>query len=843
MAVHEPVDGVEAPQGAESELDGRRTEVLQELFQFAAAALRVRSVILTRRESEGERIIAGVGLRPPFVVGALLPLAHPWARHGRRCRRTMQVTHVFPPNEPEEPPRFPDFDCAAWLAVALVDAEGQRCGAVWALSDHPRKWETNDVRAMKPLGWFANREINPRPNFRLSRNAFRRYFARDVVGGVITDPEGTILACNQQFATMFDFASPAEANGVNLLQRPGAADAFQAVRERLRAGEEVNRMEFQLTRRDGTPLRILARATASVNRKGELQEIRAYIADVTELSQLTEALHRSESRMELLERATNDVIWDWDLVSGHLSWNAAGPRRLRYPPEEMRPSIDWHAERIHSEDRERVVRGLNDVVSGVGDSWTDAYRFRRGDGTYATVLDRAYVVRNHRGDAVRVIGWMLDITELRRSEEANRFLARTGALLDSTLEVQDALAMLVKFCVPAIADHCLVYMVGPDGSTELAAEFPESAHPAGVAPIEFSACVGNGIQGDPIQHVVRNREPLLIATCQGGGGELAAAAEQNRRRDDLGVRANGAQPAVGISSLMIVPVVTRGGPQAVIALAMRSSGRSYRPVDLIVAEELAQRVALALENGRLYATAHEAVASREEVLRVVSHDLRNPVNAILTTLALLRDVGHERRSEEQKWMDIVQRAGEEMQQLIDDLLAVSTFEQGQFSISRSRVSAQSLVDDACVVLKPLADAKGLTLIREVAPDTPDVWADPRQVSRILSNLVGNAIKFTPSGGTITISVDRSGDSAHFAISDTGAGIPKAEISKVFRRFWQVRKGDRRGVGLGLPIAKGFVEGHGGRIWAESQEGRGTTFHFTLPVGERPPMPEAEIDAL
>src|SRR5262249_7128028 len=135
----------------------------------------------------------------------------------------------------------------------------------------------------------------------------------------------------------------------------------------------------------------------------------------------------------------------------------------RYAPDEVRPSLEWHFERVHPEDRERVVAGLHQAISGGAEAWTDEYRFLRGDGTYATRHDPAHLGRNPRGPAVRVTGWMVDVTERKRGEETQRFLARASAVLDSALDVGVTAGNLARVCIPVLADFCTLDLVDGDG--------------------------------------------------------------------------------------------------------------------------------------------------------------------------------------------------------------------------------------------------------------------------------------------------------------------------------------------------------------------------------------------
>ena len=238
---------------------------------------------------------------------------------------------------------------------------------------------------------------------------------------------------------------------------------------------------------------------------------------------------------------------------------------------------------------------------------------------------------------------------------------------------------------------------------------------------------------------------------------------------------------------------------------------------------------------RMYEEARQAVSAREEVLKIVSHDLRNPLGTIaMATQFMLEEPGLP-EAMRTKQLKSIQRAGERMNRLIQDLLNVARMEAGRLIVEPERVEPGALLGEALEMLRPLAADKGIVLAGEALPDAgaaalPPVHADPGRVLQVLGNLVGNAIKFTPSGGRVTIRAERAlglGGKVRFSVADTGPGIPPEQLPHIFGRFWQANRADRRGIGMGLAIAKGIVEAHGERLWVESRVGEGTTFYFTL----------------
>ncbi len=283
-------------------------------------------------------------------------------------------------------------------------------------------------------------------------------------------------------------------------------------------------------------------------------------------------------------------------------------------------------------------------------------------------------------------------------------------------------------------------------------------------------------------------------------------------------------------SLVCVPLISSGRVLGAVTFVMSDSGRRYDTEDFAMAEELAQRATLAVENARLFKEAQAATRARDEMLGVVAHDLRNPLNTIMMATDLVLDLPQDVPvSTSRRSMEMIRRASDRMNRLIQDLLDVKRIEGGRMAVDARPESVASVVNDAVEMLRPLATGASLALTTEVPPDLPPGLIDPPRIRQVLSNLVGNSIKFTPPGGSIAVRAAPDGDSVKISVIDTGPGIAPEQISQLFGRYWQGHRNDRRGIGLGLTISKGIVEAHRGRIWVESTPGEGSRFHFTVPM--------------
>lgn len=233
------------------------------------------------------------------------------------------------------------------------------------------------------------------------------------------------------------------------------------------------------------------------------------------------------------------------------------------------------------------------------------------------------------------------------------------------------------------------------------------------------------------------------------------------------------------------------------------------------------------ELGEQAARARAAVRTRDEVLAIVSHDLRTPLTAIELSAANLRS--HVATAFHRRHLDIIGRSVERTNRLISDILDVTRIEAGRkLSIEPRFIEIEPLLNSVVETFRPQTEERLQELECVVAPDLPPLFADRDRLLQVLSNLVGNAVKFTPDGGRICIYVYDSGDRVEFAVSDTGPGIAESDIEHIFDPYWQVQRTARLGTGLGLTIAKGIVDGHGGQLQVESTPGEGTTFTFTIP---------------
>ena len=408
-----------------------------------------------------------------------------------------------------------------------------------------------------------------------------------------------------------------------------------------------------------------------------------------------------------------------------------------------------------------------------------------------------------------------DISDRRRVEQNQRFLADAGALLSSTLEYEETLRSVAQLTVPSIADYCVLHLVDEEHRVRRVTSMHDEA-----------------LLNAALRDAERLGAPAWDSDAPSievlKSGDMTVLDDSNAARVER-IRALELPAQLGVESAIIVPMVARQRVAGAMGLLSRTR-RVYDAMDIQLAQDIAQRAAFAIDNARAYAIAQAANRAREEVLAVVSHDLRNPLSAIAMCSRVLMESPPATEEERLALLSTIAQSTELTNRLIEDLLDLSMIEAGRLSIERRMEHVAPIIEHVVQMFVGTALERRIALYEDVSPDLPPVLCDAGRVVQALANLVGNALKFTDAGGRVTVSAEPHEIGVVISVTDTGAGIPAEHVAHIFERYWQARgKARIRGSGLGLAIAKGIVEAHGGTIWVESVPGEGSTFSFTLRI--------------
>jgi signal transduction histidine kinase/PAS domain-containing protein len=546
-----------------------------------------------------------------------------------------------------------------------------------------------------------------------------------------------------------------------------------------------------------------------------------------------EALERARDEMSAVLAALPDAITVKDAVGRLIYANDAAARTAGFATvgEMMRAPVEDVLQRFQLWDEDGGRLQPQDLPSRLalrGGRSQRLVRYRSGDQAGHTSSDRwasveAVPLTNARGEVQRVVTIIHDVTERRRGADWRRFLGDASTALGASMDIEAVMQSVAELATRSIADCCAIVAYARGGRGAPAGDAGRAA-PGAINMLAF-ASAGQGHPGlDAVAHacaaaLVGGDKPILIDTTGPEPPSFLHGAE-----------------SFGIRSLLAVPLIQRGQPIGMIVLASMTETHAYQASDLSAAAELGHRASATIDNVRLYDEAQEALRAREDLLAIVSHDLRNPLGVVLASSALLlkSSLPPEKEERARRQVEAIQRAGNRMNRLIKDLLDFASIQGGRLSVNPRVQRAGDIVTEVLEALEPLAAPKGLRLTHETAADL-QVSCDHDRVVQLFSNVVGNAIKFSPDGATIVVSAAPDGKLVRFAVADAGPGIPPDELPHVFDRYYQAQRKNRDGIGLGLAIARGIAEAHGGRIWVESPvpasgtpEAPGSVFYFTLP---------------
>jgi len=416
-----------------------------------------------------------------------------------------------------------------------------------------------------------------------------------------------------------------------------------------------------------------------------------------------------------------------------------------------------------------------------------------------------------------------------REREA-AFLDRATQLFNSTLEIDVILQQVTRLATEVLGDSCSIALVEPGNAYLVPGA---SYHP------------------DPQEREIRLRALREHRIRIGDAGSLMGLAAVDGRpylvkdaRQEERVRWYVDQ--LNVYSTIGVPIVVKGRILGMLGTSIVHPGRQFTQADLRLAMALADRAALAIENARLYTQerrlrqeledlnqkVQEANRLKTEFVTVVTHELRSPLTSIAGYLDLLLEEGHEGAEAREAYLQIVKRNADRLLELINDLLDLARLEAGKLELKRSPLDLEGLIQEVSGALRPQIEGKGQHLRLDLATPLPVVTGDPECVTQILLNLVSNAHKYTPQGGSITVATRAERAGVCIAVQDTGIGLSSEEQQQLFTKFFRAQHPLVRevgGTGLGLAIARALVELHGGTITVVSAPDQGATFNVTLPA--------------
>jgi two-component system, cell cycle sensor histidine kinase and response regulator CckA len=515
------------------------------------------------------------------------------------------------------------------------------------------------------------------------------------------------------------------------------------------------------------------------------------------------ALRMSEERFELMARATNDAVWDWDLVQNRIWWNVGVRSFLGYPPDHLGTDLDWWHAHIHPEDRARVISCIRSVIDGGGRFWLDEYRYLCADGTYACVFDRGYVIHDDRGTPIRMIGAMMDITDRKRAEEALRDTNETlRTLIQASpvgIAVMDA-ERKVRIWNPA-AERIL----GWKAAEILGRPLPPMAGPG-------------------------QKDGFAALTARAFRGEAITGEEFRSRRRD------GATVDVSVS-------------MAPVREARGSIGGAMAVIADVSERKVAEDQKTQLEEQLRQSQKMEAIG---KLAGGIAHDFNNLLTAVSGYATLLQG-GFEAADPGRVYTDEILKSSNRATTLTRQLLAFS-----RRQVLQPRVlDLNGVVRGVDGLLRRLI-GEDIELRTVLDPALGSVKADQGQVEQIIVNLAVNARDAMPKGGVLTIATrnvelgdeyvqahgrNRRGSHVVLSVSDTGCGMSPQTQSHLFEPFFTTKE-QGKGTGLGLATVYGIVKQSEGDIWVYSEVDKGSDFKIYLPrVDEAPDAPPRDLTRL
>jgi PAS domain S-box-containing protein len=586
------------------------------------------------------------------------------------------------------------------------------------------------------------------------------------------------------------------------------------------AGDGHYAAEYRVLPPGGGTRWVAARGRRVLTEDGSTWGLAGITQDVTARRQAEDFLRESEARFRKTADSAPVMLWMTD-STGACIWLNRQWHDFTGQTEEEGRGLGWLSV-VHPEDRAMASNAF--ISSNAGqEPFRVEYRMRSKEGEYRWAIDSASPRFGPSGEFLGYIGSVTDIHERKRGEERLAFVSEASRLLSESLDYEATLARAARLAVPALCDWCMVDVVQDGGGVkrvEVACADP-ALEPLARNAMRFPPALHANPLHPPTQ-ALRELHSVLVEDTD----------EAWKVRTALGPEHLAQMRALAFRSLMSVPLVARGRTLGVLTFLAIAPGRRFSRADLETAEDLARRAALAVDNGRLYRDAQQAVRVREEFLQVASHELKTPLTPLLLKLQMLTRAAESHPREQWPRMTedlaMMRQQVRRLSQLMDELLDVSRISSGRFTLHMERVDLAALVRETAARFKPEVLRLGGRLEVEAPERVEGLW-DRQRLEQVVTNLLSNALKYG-DGKPVRVRVATAGTRARLVVSDQGIGIARDALLRIFGKFERaVSERHYGGLGLGLYITRQIVEALGGTIQVASEQGQGSTFTVELPL--------------
>jgi len=549
-----------------------------------------------------------------------------------------------------------------------------------------------------------------------------------------------------------------------------------------------------------------------------LSTVGSQIGQFIERRRAEATMRESEDRFRTMADSAPVLLWiaqaDGSCVWFNKRWLDFTGRTI-----EQESGHGW-LEGVHPDDYDRYLAIYLSAVER-RQHFQIEYRLRRHDGEYRWLLKEAVPRFESDGVYVGHIGSCVDITERRRSEEDQTFVSEATYALASSLDYETTLVSVAQLAVPRIADWCSVHVLDADGHpTQIAVAHADSAK------VVWARELPARYPSDPnaptgVPRVLRTGEPELYPEIP---WEMIEAAAQDAEHLEL-------LRTVGFTSAMIVPIRTSERVLGVLTFVSSELGRHYTERDLDLGGQIGERAGVAIDHARLYQEAQEASRARDQFLAVAAHELRSPLTSMKGFAQLLLRRA-QRTAGGEEWirpLETIDTQVNRVAELVNRLLDVSRIEERRLQLQVAEVDLFELVSIAAAEAQLATDNHSIVIQASGEPVLIEI--DASRIQQVLSNLLDNAVKYSPDETVVIINLDASANDVIVSVIDQGPGIPESSREQLFEQYFRGVTSTRsaaEGLGLGLYVAHGIVDAHGGRMWQESDMGVGSTFGFALP---------------